>query len=262
MAHHKGDLEKFRSHLLELGRSQATAKSYVSSIRLYLAQGYSWTFEDACRWKEEQMMRMKPATVNLRIHALGAYGDFLGTEWRLRPVRNQVGQYVEHQLTMAAYVRLVTHLQEERLDRWFAIVKLLACTGLRISEAMQVTLADVRNGWCDVKGKGSKYRRVWFSSRLRKDILSVLDEEGPIIPYTDGMVRKRLRSFAAKCRIEKEALHPHEFRAFFARCVYDRCRDLRFIQDLLGHADIKTTARYLRKTSRGVGRRVSRIVTW
>ena len=262
MTDHTKNIDHFARHLALLGKSRSTISSYTAAIRLYFNMGYCWTFEDACRWKESEMGTKSPATVNLRIAALSAYGEFMKTKWRLLPVRNRVQQYVEHQLTKAGYDRLVSYLLEQEMYRWYAIVKLLACTGLRISEARQVTLADIRTGYCDVCGKGAKYRRVFFPGRLRKDILAVHDIEGPLIPFSDGCVRKRLHVFADRCRIDRKALHPHEFRAFFARCVYDRCRDLKFVQDLLGHADIKTTARYLRKTSKGVSRRLSRIVTW
>ena len=255
-------LKNYENYLKQLGRSQATIVSYVTTIKLYFKQGFKWTFEDACKWKEQEMATKKPATVNLRIHALASFGEFMKSDWKLKPVKNQVQQYVEHQLTMAGYKRLVDYLYETENFHWYAIVKLLACTGLRISEAMQIKIEDIRAGYCDVCGKGSKYRRVWFSSKLRKDILSVYGTEGLLIPYTDGLVRKKLHSFAKACNIDKTTLHPHEFRAFFARSVYDKCKDLKFIQDLLGHADIKTTVRYLRKTSKGVGRRLSQIVTW
>lgn len=252
----------FEDYLRKLNRSDATIRSYTSTVRLFFAQGYKWKFEDACRWKESEMANKKPATVNLRIHALASYGEYLNSEWRLKPIKNQVQQYVEHQLTMADYKRLIDYLYQHENYHWYVIIKLLACTGVRISEGMQITLADIRTGYCDVCGKGTKYRRVWFSSKLRKDILSVYGREGLIIPFTDGLVRKKLQTLAVKCNIGKGVLHPHEFRAFFARRVYDRCKDLKFIQDLLGHADIKTTARYLRKTNKGVSRRISQIVTW
>lgn len=85
-------LKEFTVHLEMQNRTKATITSYVSSVRLYFLQGFTWTFEDACRWKELQMKTMKPATVNLRIHALSAYGDFLKTDWRLKPVKKKLQQ--------------------------------------------------------------------------------------------------------------------------------------------------------------------------
>ena len=65
-----------------------------------------------------------------------------------------------------------------------------------------------------------------------------------------------------KNRARKRPMHPHAFRAFFARHVYEKCKDLQFLQKLMGHASVKTTMRYLRKSSTGMRRRISRIVDW
>ena len=254
--------KKYAAWLRRQGRSKSTTESYSNSLKLYFESGYKWTFEDACLWKESEMQRVKPATVNIRIHAINAYCQFTHVRWRLKPVKVQNQQYVEHQLTMTQYEKLLKCLLEDGQLRWWAAIKVLACTGVRISEALQIKREDLKTGYVDVCGKGSKYRRIWFSSSLRQEVLSTFKEDGLLLPYSDGVIRKRLHAFARKYKLPKEPLHPHEFRAFYARQVYDKCKDLKFLQDLLGHSDIKTTVRYLRKTSKGISRRISKIVTW
>ena len=228
----------------------------------YYFREYKWTFADACEWKENEMRRVKPATVNIRIHAINRYAEYTKTRWRLKPIKVQQQQFVESQLTMSQYEKLLGCLLEDGEYRWWAAIKILACTGVRISEFLQIKREDLRVGYVDVCGKGTKFRRIWFGSRLRQEVLSTYKEDGFILPYNQGVIRKRLHAFAKRYGIPKAPLHPHEFRAFYARNVYEKCKDLKFLQDLLGHADIKTTVRYLRKTSKGISRRISKIVTW
>lgn len=256
------DEHAFSIWLRRSGKSEATVSSYTSSMRLYFQAGFTWSWGDACKWKEEEMRRVRPATVNIRIHAINAFATYTKSRWRLKPVRIQPPQFVEHQLSMSQYERLLICLKQDGEIRWWAAIKVLACTGVRISEFLQIKREDLKTGYVDVCGKGTKYRRVWFSSSLRQEVLSEYKEEGPLLPYSDGVIRKKLHSFAHRYKLPKEPLHPHEFRAFFARNVYEKCKDIKFLQDLLGHADIKTTVRYLRKTSKGISRRISKIVKW
>ena len=256
------DQRKFSAWLRRHGRARSTAEAYCTSVRLYFEQGYRWTFEDACRWKEEEISRVKPATVNIRVHAINAYADYSRTRWRLKPVKVQAPQFIESPLTLAVYEKLLRCLFDDGNYRWWAAVKILACTGVRISEFLQIRREDLKVGYVDVCGKGSKFRRIWFPSILRQSVLSTFKEDGLILPYNTGVIRKRLHAFAKKYKLPKEPLHPHAFRGLYARQVYERCKDIRFLQDLLGHADVKTTMRYLRKSSRGMSRRISRIVTW
>lgn len=256
------EIEKFRRYLKRKGLSASTVESYCNTLSLYEREGYKWTFDDACKWKEIQMQNHKPGTVNIRVHALNKYAEYSKARWRLKPVKIQNQQYVESQLTLSQYNKLLSCLYDDGNLRWWVAIKVLASTGVRISEFLQIKLEDVRKGYADVCGKGTKYRRIWFPAKLRQEVLSVYHEEGYLLPYSDGVIRKRLHAFARKYRLPKEPLHPHEFRAFFARNVYEKCKDLKFLQDLLGHADIKTTMRYLRKTSKGISRRISQIVKW
>lgn len=251
----------FEKWLKRKGLATGTAMSYAMSMKYYFRE-YKWTFADACEWKENEMRRVKPATVNIRIHAINRYAEYTKTRWRLKPIKVQQQQFVESQLTMSQYEKLLGCLLEDGEYRWWAAIKILACTGVRISEFLQIKREDLRVGYVDVCGKGTKFRRIWFGSRLRQEVLSTYKEDGFILPYNQGVIRKRLHAFAKRYGIPKAPMHPHEFRAFYARNVYERCKDLKFLQDLLGHADIKTTVRYLRKTSKGISRRISKIVTW
>ena len=214
-----------------------------------------------CMWKEAETRRVSAGTVNLRIHALNKYSEYLRLRFRLKPLKVDVPDYIDDEITVPMYQRLLSGLIADGNYEWFCIIKLLACTGMRISEAMQVQDRHVRQGYIDIIGKGSKVRRIWFSSSLRTELEGKMDE-GFIIRHDQRYVRAYLHRLAERYHLPKRPLHPHAFRAFFARRVYEKAKDLQLLQRLLGHASIKTTMRYLRKSSKGMRRRISQIVTW
>ena len=255
------DIKKFRHWMKGKGLSKATIESYGNTIRLYHAQGYKMETASLCLWKEEETRRVSAGTVNLRIHALNKYAEHLHLRFRLKPLKVDIPDYIDDEITMSVYQRLLSRLIEDEDMEWYCIIKLLACTGMRISEAMQVQDRHIRQGYIDIVGKGSKLRRVWFSSTLRRDLEEKMNS-GLIIKRDQRSIRAKLHQLAEKYNLPKRPMHPHAFRAFFARRVYEKTKDLQLLQKLLGHASIKTTMRYLRKSSKGMRRRISQIVTW
>lgn len=254
---------EFREYLKKLSRSETTINSYCNAIRLYQKAGYRFTFENACAWKERQIETMNPNTVNARIYALNAYSNFIGTGWQLTPLKIMVSPYVDHQLTMYQYSTFLEQLLNDKQFQLYFIVRLLASTGIRISEVLQLRFCDIERGYADIIGKGSKVRRIWFPSQLRKELDKMeYHSEDPIMNMTGGAFRKKLHYYAAKYKMDIRPFHPHEFRAFFARNIYAKTKDIKLVQDLLGHANIQTTMRYLRKTTRGISVKISRLVTW
>ena len=255
------EMKRFRRWMKGKGLSAATIETYIASVRYYHQQGYKMETASLCQWKEEEIRRVSAGTVNLRIHALNKFSEFLHLRFRLKPLKIDVPDYVDDEITVPMYQRLLSLLLEDGDYEWYCIIKLLACSGMRISEAMQVQDRHIRQGYIDIIGKGSKLRRVWFSSSLRKDLDGKMSE-GFIIRHNQRFVRNRLHQLAEKYHLQKRPMHPHAFRAFFARRVYEKTKDLQLLQRLLGHASIKTTMRYLRKSSKGMRRRISQIVTW
>lgn len=157
--------------------------------------------------------------------------------------------------------KLVEGLESDGDWEWYSVIRLLACTGLRIAEAVQVTRKDIENRKKCIYGKGSRFREVWFPKDFRDKVLPYLPD-GRVIRHDDGYVRTKLHRLAKKYGVPQKPCHPHAFRALFARKVYEKTKDIRLVSNLLGHKSISTTTKYLRVSSRGMSRRISQIVDW
>ena len=129
-------------------------------------------------------------------------------------------------------------------------------TGVRLSEGSLLKITDI-DAARDVihvrKGKGDKERLVMLGQRLlgilraywalvRPPVpwLFVSKTGGPLNPDT---ARSALRRAAAKAGLTKRVT-PHVLRHSFATHLLESGTDLRVIQILLGHADIRSTTRY------------------
>jgi integrase/recombinase XerD len=132
-------------------------------------------------------------------------------------------------------------------------VLLLLSTGLRVAELVQLRPADfdAEGGGLHVRGKGRRERRVFVvDDRLRKLLAklsvrkharSLLSPDGE--DWSTQSVRRALRHFAKAAGVEVH-LTPHMLRHSCATLLLEDGVDLRFLQRLLGHENIATTAIY------------------
>ena len=135
------------------------------------------------------------------------------------------------------------------------IVKLLYSSGLRVSELVNLQPKDLdfeqNIGWVR-SGKGSKDRIFKIAESLSKQLQKhmknnpnnkyVFSGEKPTSPRT---IQGIIKAAAKKAQINKKVT-PHTMRHSFATHLLENGTDLRVIQKLLGHSDIKTTQIYLR----------------
>ncbi|MBP9841802.1 MAG: tyrosine recombinase [Simkaniaceae bacterium] len=140
-----------------------------------------------------------------------------------------------------------------------AILMLLYASGIRVSELCALNINDVGEGWVRVMGKGRKERVVPIAEVALESVdfyLSRYRKEGdPLFVSKSGQridrlaVWRRIKFYGKVAGITK-TISPHTLRHSFATHLLDHGADLRLIQDMLGHADIKTTDRYTHLSNR------------
>jgi len=142
--------------------------------------------------------------------------------------------------------------------RDLALLMLLYGCGLRLGEALILTRAQAPRGDAMViTGKGNKQRLV----PLLPAVIAAIDEylaslpfvippDGPLFvgarggPLNPGVVQRQVRRLRAALGLPDTAT-PHALRHSFATHLLGAGGDLRSIQELLGHASLSTTQRYV-----------------
>jgi integrase/recombinase XerD len=131
-------------------------------------------------------------------------------------------------------------------------VLLLLSVGLRVGELVRLRVCDFDpiGGGLHVRGKGRRERRVFIvDARLRGHLASSARGGtesalfSPKQPWSTQTFRQRLRSFAREAGIARRVT-PHMLRHTAATLLLEDGVDLLFLQRLLGHESISTTALY------------------
>tara|TARA_S200000501_G_C20866708_1_gene762232 strand:+ start:3772 stop:4668 length:897 start_codon:yes stop_codon:yes gene_type:complete len=141
--------------------------------------------------------------------------------------------------------------------RDMAIVEVMYSSGLRVSETVNINIADFEEDmtFLRVLGKGSKTRLVPMGRFAVTAINNWLTERVKIVANTDALFLNskgtRLTVRSVQLRLKKMAvkqglppIHPHMLRHSFATHMLESSGDLRTIQELLGHSSLSTTQIY------------------
>lgn len=157
-------------------------------------------------------------------------------------------------------------LNEEELERLFnaltnkkhkAMLFTAYSAGLRVSEIVNLKIKDIDSSRMQIfieRAKGKKDRYVNLSPVLLdvlrsyvkeyKPKLYLFESESTATAYPTRTVQQIFSNAKYRARIKKD-VGVHSLRHSFATHLLDKGTDIRFIKDLLGHFDIRTTERYL-----------------
>jgi integrase/recombinase XerC len=224
------------------------------------------TDEEAREWRVHLtgVKKYAAATVNVRLSALKGLVRHAGGRLEVKGMR-KVQQPIEP-LSGRDLGRLVRAVEQHEWGaKWMptrntALVALMARAGLRVGEVVELDLEDValneRSGWVTVRqGKGLKERRVPLSLQARKALAGYLEvrpeAETPALFLTKSWRRlgkrpvQRLVKSAAQRAGIKQDVTPHVLRHTFATRFLRKGGDLATLRDVMGHANLATTSRYL-----------------
>jgi len=175
----------------------------------------------------------------------------------------------------------VTDEQVQRIVRaahtpWHrAMIVLLLSTGIRRSEATAITLddLDLEKDQLLVRGKGAKERivplgpaaieaiRDYLQSRPQTECRRLFVSRAGAHPIHGRLVNRMLNQVLKRAGLAENGITPHKLRHTFATHLIRNGVDVRTVQELLGHADLQTTARYLHSDIRTKQAAVTKITS-
>lgn len=145
------------------------------------------------------------------------------------------------------------------ITRDIAILELLICTGIRVSEVSHLLKSNVfiRENTIIINGKGSKERIIYIDNQnLIQSLLSyqrLFQDEIEKSPYffinrlghhlSEQSIRFMIVKYCHLFHIDSH-ITPHMFRHTFATMMLEEDVDVRYIQEILGHSSITTTQIY------------------
>lgn len=261
--------EQISSFLLWLSNEKDYSQNTLDNYSFGLIQFFKYCTDftqDNCRRFVAHLEESgkAPQTIRLRITALERFGDYLKKPVKLkRPAYKRTLQ-TDNVPTEAEFSRLCEYLQAND-ERLYFLVRVLATTGCRYSELIQLTYEHIAAGNCVLQGKGRKFRQFFFIKELQqyaKDKTGFICLTKYNTIMTDSSLRQTLHTAFKHCNIDKSKAHPHAFRHFFAKMYLKKTKDVIQLADLLGHGSVDTTRVYLRKSHDEQKREVNRVVTW
>ncbi len=174
----------------------------------------------------------------------------------------KIGKYLPDVLSVEEVDRLLDFTCDNDFSfRNRCILELLYSTGLRISELVSLKLENIvlDEAFVKVMGKGSKERIVPLNDVALDYLEKYIKEVRPrmlkgvttddlfLNNHGKGLTRQAVFKVIKKRAEEihlKKSISPHTLRHSFATHLLQNGADIRFIQELLGHAELGTTEIY------------------
>lgn len=125
-------------------------------------------------------------------------------------------------------------------------IALMVESGLRISEAITLTIEDIDTSRKSirVRGKGNKDRYTFYGARVERELMPLMGGKGRLFPawstqFYRTNIEEQLRPFTG-------AITPHQLRHTFATSQLNAGMPISTLSMMLGHKSVETTQVYTR----------------
>lgn len=247
-------------------KSEGTAKSYIAELEKFYDYIDKYNVKDIDSMDIESYINHviidegnQPTTSNRKLYTIRSYFNYLLKRKKVteNPAREIESANVEKN-------KKPVYLKQEGINKFLkaidnirdrAIIITFLYTGMRRAELVNLNRKDIdfENKLVSFKRKENK----WATIHLHDEVISALrkylatredDIEALFISnrnrrVADNTINAIVTKYIKKARIRKN-ISPHKLRHTFATMVYKHNKDIKTLQNLLGHENISTTQIY------------------
>lgn len=262
-------IEDFELYLDENDKSPITIESYLRDIKQFteiIQKEIDQVTKKDLRYyiRELKNMKMSVKSINRKLTSLNQYVRFMNEEYdsnitlQIKNQKIQSQDYLEEMLSRDEFEALISSTEREQDYRAKAIFYTLFYTGMRVSEMLQLEVADVEKEKIQIRGKGNKYRNIFIPEKLREVWKEYMEVRRSITqklftgtkgPLTRIGIHKIIKKYAKISGINDKIAHAHNFRHLFCISLLEKGFSIDIVADLAGHSNINTTRIYTRKTT-------------
>lgn len=253
----KRRLRRYLAYLEAQSLSPQTVDAYYQkavSLERYL-KSRKPRKEQVQQFIAEKEKISKISTVNFYAVAVNRY-----LKWQnyghccVQTRRVQRSWSLENVITCEEYEKLLQYAKENNNVKYYLMIRVLARTGIRISELCYITYEALSEETVQVYGKG-KYRTVYLTEDMRAELLEYCVKKniknGSVFlgnrgrPISRSAVWHMLQKLAEGAGVPPEKVHPHSFRHLFAKVYMRQYGNISELADILGHSGLEITRIYL-----------------
>lgn len=243
-----------------------TKRSYSTALTHFISQYPNYrsiSSNDALTYLQSLRSRnLSNSTINLRLSAVSSFLDyvsFITNEAIPNPFKNsrlrEPSSQPEIEILSAKEVAKLFSVIKN--PKHLALFKLLLYTGLRRSEATQLSPRNIINIKGDYyiriypeQSKSKKHRDIYIPTELKIFLDKIYDPtkdkmgKARYFPMTEQNVYKQLLKYCSLAKIRKH-ITPHILRHTVATTALENGASIQDVKEMLGHANINTTMRYV-----------------
>ncbi len=256
---------EYKNRLILKGYSPSTIRTYCNEFQIFL---HTLKNKSAKELSPAQLQRyilycinqlkLSENTVHSRMNALKFYYEQVLKNEKMffeipRPKKPLLLPKLLNEIELRKLFNALTNKKHK------AMLFTTYSAGLRVSEVASLKIADIDSQRMQIfiaRAKGKKDRYVNLSPILLdilrnyhkeyspKPKIFLFESEQTFTAYPTRTIQQIFSNAKNKAGIRKE-VGIHSLRHSFATHLLDKGTDIKFIKDLLGHFNIKTTERYL-----------------